>query len=577
MNMRLYSCILFCALPYLTSGGALRTNNALTCIELCTGCDGIATFENGYCECQIDNDNKKGTECVNRMRRQGGELGMDLVSCDELGGDRRARCLLASRRRFADADLVAKYFMNGGALSALSPFALGSNSLIGASNAAEGSYNQIGTNNNLMSAPEKAKSSLQNSNHGQESVVGSQSSKSSGMSPIVSQTHQSALPGMPLQSVAMNNPSVATSNMQFGNALQHMIGAANPWSGPMIQNALGNPLANSLGNPMGMLGQLANPNALIEAGAAMLNPHNLQAMSNMLLGLGNVPGSGMMGTANPMAASGHSLGQQMVGATHEDPNQTNMVGSVQQNMVGNAPLGATCLGSSHPHGSDSMLGASNANQQLDVGELHQMQGHSFMQNPQLGAAIPSYAFNAPQFNSGNPQLGAGIPSYAFSAPDFDSGNLQFGTGIPSFASNIPQFRVGNSQLGFPNFQNQPMPGYNSQYNSFVGASSGGSSCADQSSIVGQSNQNSSLNKSQESEPPIVAKSNSDDNNDPETLEKSKNPEKKLKKSLKDSKLGAALSKKLKDIVSAPNPNSSKKSNADKETDSTCNSEIRESS
>ncbi|XP_024946383.1 uncharacterized protein LOC107272617 isoform X4 [Cephus cinctus] len=451
MNMRLYSCILFCALPYLTSGGALRTNNALTCIELCTGCDGIATFENGYCECQIDNDNKKGTECVNRMRRQGGELGMDLVSCDELGGDRRARCLLASRRRFADADLVAKYFMNGGALSALSPFALGSNSLIGASNAAE------------------------------------------------------------------------------------------------------------------------------EAGAAMLNPHNLQAMSNMLLGLGNVPGSGMMGTANPMAASGHSLGQQMVGATHEDPNQTNMVGSVQQNMVGNAPLGATCLGSSHPHGSDSMLGASNANQQLDVGELHQMQGHSFMQNPQLGAAIPSYAFNAPQFNSGNPQLGAGIPSYAFSAPDFDSGNLQFGTGIPSFASNIPQFRVGNSQLGFPNFQNQPMPGYNSQYNSFVGASSGGSSCADQSSIVGQSNQNSSLNKSQESEPPIVAKSNSDDNNDPETLEKSKNPEKKLKKSLKDSKLGAALSKKLKDIVSAPNPNSSKKSNADKETDSTCNSEIRESS
>ncbi|XP_012264114.2 uncharacterized protein LOC105690672 isoform X1 [Athalia rosae] len=67
-----------------------------------------------------------GAECIWRIKRQAGDLGMDVVSCDLADADinRPARCLLSpgsrSFRTRSDADLIAKYFSGNGYAGGLS-------------------------------------------------------------------------------------------------------------------------------------------------------------------------------------------------------------------------------------------------------------------------------------------------------------------------------------------------------------------------------------------------------------------------------------------------------------------------
>ncbi|XP_063994971.1 uncharacterized protein LOC135172672 isoform X2 [Diachasmimorpha longicaudata] len=92
----------------------LNANDAQTCVNLCTSCQGTASFVDGYCECYVPAGSEQG-ECITRIKRQANDLGMDFMDCEAATAERPARCNLRSHHlRATDGDRIAKYFMRGG-------------------------------------------------------------------------------------------------------------------------------------------------------------------------------------------------------------------------------------------------------------------------------------------------------------------------------------------------------------------------------------------------------------------------------------------------------------------------------
>lgn len=99
----------------------MTANDEQTCTDLCNSCQGTASFVDGLCECYVANANPEGNEkrrekplklivsfdfiiqffmdfyssgdeCMQRIKRQADERGLNFVDCEAANGDRPARC-----------------------------------------------------------------------------------------------------------------------------------------------------------------------------------------------------------------------------------------------------------------------------------------------------------------------------------------------------------------------------------------------------------------------------------------------------------------------------------------------------